>query len=563
VPDTVSDLTRREFLSYFSGVGQKSRADDARSRDIRRAMNRMLKSVNMVESLPPIPVIALNRMGYGPSPGDFEAFAALGSDDLTRLNSYIDKQLRPKSINDSDLEFRITTEEYPTKDKTRQELWQEHYRSDDGTERRRPYEDVKRLKFLHALYSERQLFELLTEFWHDHFSVDAELTLIRSMIMHYDRDVIRPYVLSNFRLLLEAVATSTSMLYYLDNWLNKKTGPNENWARELLELHTLGQDHYFGSIPQEDVPGYPTAPEGYVEDDVFAVTRCFTGWSFNYSESEGDTGEFLYRANWHDNDEKLVLGQTFPADQDIGDPQKDGRDVLDLVASHPGTAQHISYKLCRRLIGDEPPESLVSSTAGVFLANVSAHDQITEVVRHILQSEAFRTSWNEKFKRPFEVITSAMRGLDAEVEFIYGGSWTNKFFNYFNNVGQPLFYWEPPDGYPDVGAYWRSSNSFVMRWRHLIWLVDDKAAGTPTNLTVDVVGQTPADKRTANELADYWIERLFGYEIPGAERQIVVDFMAQGEDPGADLPVDVDDSVQSRLRSMVALILSSELYQQR
>jgi hypothetical protein len=102
-----------------------------------------------------------------------------------------------------------------------------------------------------------------------------------------------------------------------------------------------------------------------------------------------------------------------------------------------------------------------------------------------------------------------------------------------------------------------------MRWRHLIWLVDDKAAATPAELTVDVVSQTPADKLSANELADYWIDRLFGYEIPGAERQIVVDFMAQGEDPDVNLPLDSDESIQSRLRNMVALILSSELYQQR
>ena len=560
---SVSELSRREFLSILNGVGQRSWGDGVHSNDLERSVLQMARGVNMVESVPPIPVIALNRMGYGPRPGDFEAFAALGSDDLTRLDYYIEQQLHPGTINDSDLESRITIEEYPTKDKTRQELWQEHHRSDVNEERRRPYQDVKRLKFLRALYSKRQLSEFLAEFWHDHFSVDAGSNVIRSMIMYYDRDVIRPYVLSNFRLLLEEVATSTSMLYYLDNYVNKGTGPNENWARELLELHTLGQDHYYGSIPQEDVPGFPDAPEGYVEADVFAVTRCFTGWSFNYSESEGDTGEFLYRANWHDNGTKLVLGQTLPADQDINDPMKDGRDVLDLVASHPGTAQHISYKLCRRLIGDEPPEALVSSAADVFLANGSAPDQLTQVVRHILQSEAFRTTWNEKFKRPFEVIASAMRGLDADVEFVYGGSWTNKFFNYFNNIGQPLFYWDPPNGYPDVGAYWRSSNSFVMRWRHLIWLVDDRAAATPADLTADVVSQTPADRRSANELADYWIERLFGYAIPGAERQIIVDFVAQGEDPDVDLPLDIDESVQSRLRSMAALILSSELYQQR
>ncbi|HEY53531.1 MAG TPA: DUF1800 domain-containing protein [Caldilineae bacterium] len=533
------------------------------SNELERSVLRMVWGAKVIESVPPIPVIALNRMGFGPRPGDFEAFAALGDDDLTRLNNYIEQQLHPGSINDSDLESRITAEEYPTKDKTRQELWQEHHRSDVGEERRRPYQDVKRLKFLRALYSKRQLYELLTEFWHDHFNVDAGSNVIRSMIMYYDRDVIRPYVLSNFRMLLEAVATSTCMLDYLDNYVNKKTGPNENWARELLELHTLGQDHYYGSIPQEDVPGFPDAPEGYVEADVFAVTRCFTGWSFNYKESEGDTGEFLYRANWHDNGSKLVLGQTLPADQDINDPMKDGQDVLDLVASHPGTAKHISYKLCRRLIGDEPPESLVSSAADIFLANVSEPDQIAQVVRHILQSEAFRTTWNEKFKRPFEVIASAMRGVDADVEFVYDGSWTNKFFWHFNNIGQPPFYWEPPDGYPDVGAYWRSSNSFVMRWRHLIWLVDDKAAATPADLTADVVNQTPADRRSPNALADYWIERLFGYEIPGAERQIVVDFMAQGADPDVDLPLDSDESLQSRLRNMVALILSSELFQQR
>jgi uncharacterized protein (DUF1800 family) len=502
-------------------------------------------------------------MGFGPRPGDFEAFDALGPDDITRLYAYIEQQLDPDSIDDSDLEARITFDEFPTYYKTRQELWQEYHRAETGEERNRPYQDTKRLKFLRAFYSKRQLVELLADFWHDHFNIDAGQAVTRSMIMHYDRDVIRPHVLGNFREMLEAVATSTCMLYYLDNYANKKDGPNENWARELLELHTLGQDHYFGSIPQEDVPGFPDAPEGYVEGDVFATARCFTGWSVNNWQPTGDTGEFQYRAAWHENSAKLVLGRTLPADQDIAEPMKDGRDVLDLAAEHPGTAEHICFKLCRRLIADDPPESLVTSAAAIFSATVSVPDQITQVVRHILQSQEFRTTWNEKFKRPFAVTVSALRALDADLDLAYDAEWSRKFNYHYNNIGQPLFYWPPPDGYPDIGEYWMSSNSYVMRWRLLTWLVDDKAAETPADLSADVVSQTPTDVRSANELADYWIDRIFGYVIPDTERQIIVDFMAQDEDPDTPLPLDTDMAVQSRLRNMVALIVGSELYQQR
>ena len=553
--ETTTSLSRRAFLTALGEPWRQATSKNAKGT---KAALRLEASV-----IPPIGVLALNRMGFGPRPGDLEAFEALGDDDVSRLFAYIEQQLDPDSIDDSDLESRITAEQFPTKDKTRQELWQEYRRADTSEEQRRPYEDTKRLKFLRALYSKRQLLEVMTDFWHDHFNVDAGQNVIRSMIMHYDRDVIRPHVFGNFREMLEAVATSTCMLFYLDNYVNSKNGPNENWARELLELHTLGQDAYFGSIPQEEVPGFPDAPEGYVEADVFAVARCFTGWSVDYKTSEGDTGEFLYRPNKHENSEKLVLGQTLPADQDVAEPMKDGRDVLDIVAGHEATARHISYKLCRRLIADEPPDSLVTSAANVFAANVSAPDQLAQVIRHILQSPEFRSTWNEKFKRPFEVIASATRALDAQLAFDYGADWTKTFFRHFNRIGQPLFYWETPDGYPDVGEYWRSSNSYVMRWRHLLWLVDDRKADTPADLSVDVVAQTPAENQSANQLADYWINRIFGYEIPDAERQIIVDFMAQGADPDAPLPWDVDESVQSRLRNMTALILGSELYQQR
>jgi len=504
-------------------------------------------------SLPSLGVIAMNRMAFGPRPGDLAAFAALGSTDEARLDAYIEQQLDPDSIDDSDLEARLAKAGLVTLELSLDRLWSEYMKQEMGERNRSlPMLETERAAFLRAIYSERQLAEVLADFWHNHFNVDGWMFIVSSVFVHYDRDVVRRHMLGNFREMLEAVATSTAMLYYLDNFTNSRAGPNENWARELLELHTLGAEHYYGVARQSDVPRDSEGrPIGYVDDDVYEATRCFTGWTF------GEDGLFAYRDDWHDRFQKTVLGEYMPADQEA---LRDGRDVLDIVAAHPGTAVYVCRKLCRRLIDDQPPEAVIQSAAQVFYEQRDAPDQLTQIVRHILQSEAFRSTWGKKIKRPFEAIVSAMRVTSADWTLSFDEEKANSFFWLYDGIGQPLYDWLTPDGYPDMKEDWIGTTSLVMRWRMMNWLLDVKDGD---DYRTDVLGQTPAAVRSPVALADYWIDRILGRAMSAQGRERVVELMAQGRNPDFDLPLDGDVAVQDRLRSMVGLILMSPEFQER
>jgi uncharacterized protein (DUF1800 family) len=513
--------------------------------------------------LPAPGVIALNRMAFGPRPGDLAAFDALGSTDEDRLYAYIDQQLDPGSIDDSGFEARMAEAAFTTLGKSLAQLWADHIVNpgSDYSFRTLPIRETECAAFIRAVYSRRQLIEVLADFWHNHFNVYGWGYPAYAVFVHYDRDVIRGHILGNFRQMLEAVATSTAMLYYLDNYTNSRAGPNENWAREVFELHTLGAENYLGVERQSDVPvDSDGRPIGYVDDDVYEATRCFTGWTVANSDSGpgGNTGLFLYRDDWHDRFQKTVLGQFIPADQVA---MKDGRDVMDMLAAHPGTARFVCRKLCRRLISDDPPESVVQSAADLFRAQKDAPDQLKQVVRHILRSMEFRTTWGEKIKRPFEAVVSALRATDADFTIKLDDGDSNSFLWLYGNIGQDLYYWRSPDGYPDFKEAWQSTTSMVMRWRMFNWLVD--VTDDAGNYRLDILGQTPEDVRSPNALADLWITRILGRTMDAADRQRIVEFMAQGRNPDYDLPLDTDVYVQARLRAMIGLILMSPEFQWR
>jgi uncharacterized protein (DUF1800 family) len=360
--------------------------------------------------------------------------------------------------------------------------------------------------------------------------------------------VIRGNMLGNFRQMLEDVARSPCMLYYLDNYTSSNAGPNENWAREMCELHTLGAEHYLGVKRQVDVPldGHGR-PVGYVDDDVFEAVRCFTGWTFDW-----DTGLFDYRGDWHDHFQKNFLGTYMPPNQAA---EKDGLDVLDAAAFHPATARHIARKLCQRFISDDPPQNVIDDAAAVFEAAQNDSDQLKQVVSTILLSDEFRTTWGEKIKRPFEVAVGAMRAGAAEFSFRLDESEFDSFIWRYDQAGQPLFSWRAPNGYSDHKEDWQSAAPRVQMWRLCNWLVD--VEDDNDNYLVDVVGGTPAEVRSANELVNYWSYRVLGRQMPAAERFELTDFMAQGHNPDHDLPIDADWNTRERLRAMVALIFMS------
>jgi uncharacterized protein (DUF1800 family) len=337
-------------------------------------------------------------MAFGPKPGDLSDFNSLGSNSKDRLYAYIDQQLDPAAIDDSACDARLAEAGFTTLEKSRVELWSDHIVNYGGDYyyRTQPMREVDRAAFVRAIYSRRQLVEVLADFWHDHFNVYGWEYPIYAMFAYYDRAVIRANLLGNFRTMLGKVAKSTTMLYYLDNYTNTRAGPNENWAREVFELHALGAENYLGVRRQSEVPTDEKGrPVGYVDDDVYEATRCFTGWTVANSDSSpgGHTGLFLFRDDWHDRFQKTVLGAFIPADQET---TKDGDDVLDVLASHPGTGRHICRKLCRRLIADNPPESVVQSAAALFSEKSEAPDQLAQVVRHILRSTEFRMTWGQK-----------------------------------------------------------------------------------------------------------------------------------------------------------------------
>ena len=357
--------------------------------------------------------------------------------------------------------------------------------------------------------------------------------------------------------MLEAVAQSPAMLYYLDNQSNSGGNPNENYARELFELHTLGAENYLGVVPltvgsngQFEHPGPKDAngrPLLYVDEDVYGATTCFTGWRAN-----GDTGAFTFDSTAHFPYQKLVLGQAIPASQGV----KDGRDVLDLLARHVGTARHICRKLCRRLIGDNPPERIVQAVAAIFVANLDAPDQLQKVVRTILLSEEFRTTWGEKIKRPFEYVVGLLRATGAD--FTPDGT----FLWFTTLMGQRLFSWQPPNGYPDVRSSWSSTMPMLQRWRMCNWLLNNWTYGGegPDKDKPRITLENPPTLKKPTQIVDFWAQWLMGRPLPEGERGPIVEFMAGGRNIDFDLP---DDQIKERLRSMVGLLLMSQSFQWR
>jgi len=500
-----------------------------------------------------LPVLVMNRLCFGTRKSDLEDFIALGEDDQERYANWLDKQLTPSSVGDMDCEARILNGGFYSLGYSLEEAWA-YFRREYGGEysvRTRPMREVERLALLRATYSKRQLQEVLVDFWHNHFNVYGWDYSIAPVFMNYDEMVIRRHILGNFREFVEAVGRHTAMLYYLDNYTNTSSGFNENYARELFELHTLGAENYYGVKDRDEVPTYVDGtPRGYVDADVYDAAECFTGWTVSDRDETGDTGSFIFRNDLHSQGEKRILGRVIAA---FGG-ESDGITVFDMLASHPGTARHICRKLCRRLVMDNPPERLVSRVADVFLENVDAPDQLQKVTRSILESDEFLSSFGNKVKRPFEVAASALRASDSEWPFDPEDSDTGRLLDYLSNAGQALFRHSPPDGYSDYKEDWLSTNPIMGNWRMLGWLVEE-SAGDLRHLRIEQT--TPTALRTANELVDYWVDRILGRSIDESDRDNLVNYMAHGRNPNFDTLWDSESEVATRLRGLVALILMS------
>ncbi|HEY3267101.1 MAG TPA: DUF1800 domain-containing protein [Armatimonadota bacterium] len=483
---------------------------------------------------------ALNRLAFGPRPGDVEAVRAMG------LTAWIDAQLHPDTIPDAavtDALSGLDTLQLPTgvlvrsyRDGVRQAA--EAKRNDRngaapiplmvGKDYRtfgaRAVGELQLAKVYRAVESNRQLLEVMVDFWTNHFNIDMRKNADRALKIIDDREVVRPYALGRFRDLLGASAHSPAMLVYLDNARSSASGArgglNENYAREIMELHTLGVDG------------------GYTQKDVTEVARCFTGWSLNAS-----TGRFQFFPRRHDDGAKTVLGHRIEAGGGI----QDGETVLNILAASPSTARHIAYQLCQRFIADAPPMSAVDRAAQAFR---DSGGDIAVVVRSIVTGPEFRTpaAYRAKTKSPFEYAVSALRALDGHVVLPphddAGAPPPLRAFGprslpgQVAAMGEPLFQCQPPTGYGEDSARWMGAGALVARMNFAAALAAGGVTGTRiARPLVDAAGRSAYEALAG---------RILGGDVSGSTRDAAV--AKDAENPQA---------------TIAALLLGSPEFQRR
>jgi uncharacterized protein (DUF1800 family) len=513
-------------------------------------------------------VHVLNRIGFGARPGDVERVRQIG------LAAYIDQQLHPDRIPDAAaVTSRLAA--FETLGKSSRDLAEDYFEPamrarrqakaasgaaepDDEKMRQTPeqmaamqkrrevLQELSEQKIIRAAYSDRQLEEVMTDFWFNHFNVFAGKGATPIYLTEYERDVIRPHALGKFRDLLGATAKSPAMLFYLDNWQSadpkaphppdlmrqraagrkpfaprrpglmparpkaqpqpqqqprQKRGLNDNYGRELMELHTLGVDG------------------GYTQQDVIEVARCFTGWTIRQPRQGGG---FVFEPRIHDNGKKLVLGHEITAGG-----ERDGEEVLDILARHPSTARFISTKLVRKFVSDDPPKSLVDRAAARFR---ETDGDIREVVRTIVTSPEFfaEAAYRAKVKTPFEFVVSTVRATGSDVRNAM------PLAQAVRQLGEPLYMCQPPTGYADRADAWVNTGALLNRMNFAVALVSGRMRGVqPSGLSL----------ASAAAARDQLVDGTLASDVSASTSQTI----ARAQDP----------------RQAAALVLGSPEFQRR
>jgi uncharacterized protein (DUF1800 family) len=511
----------------------------------------------------------VSRLTFGPRPGDVERVTAIGTD------RWIERQLLPDGIGDAAVESvlqglpvwttqaKILADSFPPQDVYLRNLRvvrglapnaQFQLSPEDSAQFKamndRGNQHVNQFlaaKVVRAQMSERQLVEVLTDFWENHFSVFAGKMPTRFTLLEYDRDVIRPHVLGKFRDLLGAVAHSSAMLYYLDNFQSaadslhmtlpefrqaektgrrpvnhRRNGLNENYGRELLELHTMGVDG------------------GYTQTDVIAVARALTGWTLVDPRTGGG---FIFREGMHDAEPKVVLGHTLRA----GRGEEDGEEVLDIVARHPATARYIALKLARRFVSDTPSKALVARAAETFRRT---DGDLREVVRTIVTSPEFfsRAAYRAKVKDPFELVLSARRIMNASPDTSASTAFQ------IQRLGEQLFGHLAPNGWPETGDQWINAGSLLDRINFGVQVGGGRLRFAPAEQWPGwaLLSAMPLDRQV-----DGVVDQVLGGNASPETRSILF----RGQNPLA--AANTAAPVRPSLRDLLGIALGSPEFQRR
>jgi uncharacterized protein (DUF1800 family) len=614
--------------AIFASAGLLAAPSDTKKPVVTSAATTALKAARPLTEDEKI-VHVLNRLGYGPRPGDVESVKALG------LDRYIDRQLNPEKLDDPAVDKKLATfteltmsgdqltsqyhdlmqssrqaqamrkrlkkqnagtDPAPTEaeasadpatiadpaKKQKRAVAMDPASRREATQARqqiaqavlpvvRAHEEFMAAKALRAVESERQLQEVLVDFWGNHFNIDIRKPSCGILKILDDREAIRPHVFGKFRELLGASAHSPAMLVYLDNFQSmsetaqpdpvrrrranrgkralllqgqapavppkapkkRPTGLNENYAREIMELHTLGVDG------------------GYTQQDVHEVARCFTGWSVSSAGGRrpgagkyAEAGAYRFYPALHDSGEKTVLGHMIPA----GGGEQDGEKVLDILATHPATMRHVAEQLCQRLVADEPPGSLLDKCVAAWKRT---DGDLREIVRTIVKSpEFYSPSANRsKIKSPFEYAVSSVRALGGTYETAVavedrplprqaaalikppkGGGFldigTTSLIGQVGTMGQPLFQYQAPTGYPEDSRKWVSSGALISRLNFALALTGGKLA----DIKVRNAGTASTDP---NRLIDGTAQQILHVAISPATRATLKKQVLASDDPAA------------------------------
>ena len=381
----------------------------------------------------------LNRLTFGPRPGDHARVTGMSA------RAFIAEQLTPESLDDHEAEVQARHFDALA-------AWPMGELLESSPAEL--LDQLTRTKIQRVLHSRRQLHEVMVDFWSDHFNIDPSKGDSRWFKPVDDRVVIRRHALGRFPELVKASVLSPSMLWYLDGRVNRRASaterPNENYARELLELHTLG------------VHG------GYTQQDVMEVARCLTGWTVRDRQHAAfAVGKVEFRKALHDDGPKSVLGAAIPAGLGEGDLYR----VVDIVAHHPSTARHLAGKLCRRFIAENPPAAAVDAVAQTF---ASTRGDIRETLRTLFATGEFWAARGGKIKRPFHFIASALRATGAKTDA------GKALQDHLLRMGHAPFQYPSPDGYPEEAQPWMAT--LLWRWRFALELSSNSLKGTSLEL---------------------------------------------------------------------------------